>query len=113
MSATVTIDQLTPVITKAASDPAFRAELLSNPSAALSSAGISIPSGASVKVVEDSQNLRYAVVPSRPSDLTDTDIQELVAASVPSATTVENKILAYAHLVAKSWLDSALQSQLL
>lgn len=107
------MDQLAVVIGKAASDSAFRAELLSSPASALQSAGVSIPSGASVKAVEDAQNARYAVVPSRPSDLSDADLATLTAESLPTPGSVEEKILSYAQLVAKSWTDSALRSQLL
>lgn len=104
---TVTMDQVASVIGKAASDPAFRAELLSSPASTL---GLS---GFSVKVVENTENARYLVLPSRPSGLSDADLQAAVAESLPSPKSVEDKIASYAQLVAKSWTDSALRSQLL
>ena len=104
---TVTMDQLASVMGKAASDPAFRAELLSSPAATL---GLS---GSNVKVVENTENARYLVLPSRPADLSDADLQTAIAEVLPSPSSVEDKIASYAQLVAKSWTDSALRSQLL
>lgn len=104
---TVTMDQLASIMGKAASDPTFRAELLSSPAATL---GLS---GSNVKVVENTETARYLVVPSRPADLSDADLQTAIAEVLPSPSSVEDKIASYAQLVAKSWTDSALRSQLL
>lgn len=110
---TVTIDQLSSVVNQAATDPSFRAALLANPSATLQSAGIPIPAGASVKVVEDTQNLRYAIVSARPDDLSDADLAAATSESIVNDGSVAGNIAVYAQLVAKSWTDSALRSSLL
>ncbi len=110
---TVTIDQISSVVNQAVTDPAFRAQLLADPSATLESAGISIPAGASVKVVEATQNLRYAVVPSRPDGISDADLATATSESLPKDGSVQDDIAAYSQLVAASWTDSALRSSLL
>lgn len=110
---TVTIDQLSSVVEQAVIDPAFRAQLLAEPSATLESAGIAIPAGASVKVVEAAQNVRYVVVPSRPDGISDADLATATAESLPKDGSVQDDIAAYSQLVAASWTDGALRSSLL
>lgn len=110
---TVTIDQLSSVVNQAVTDPAFRAQLLADPSATLESAGIPIPAGASVKVVEATQNLRYAVVASRPAGISDADLATATSESLPKDGSVQDDIAACSQVVAASWTDSALRSSLL
>ncbi len=112
-TSTVTVDQLSSVVSKAASDRAFRAQLLANPSATLQSAGVEIPAGAKVKVVEDTQNLRYLIVSARPEGISDADLATATSESIANDGSVAAKIAVYAQLVAKSWTDSALRSSLL
>lgn len=112
-TSTVTVDQLSSVVNQAATDPAFRAELLANPSATLQSAGISIPAGATVKIVEDTQSLRYAIVSARPDDISDADLATATSESIANDGSVAGNIAVYAQLVAKSWTDSSLRSSLL
>ena len=110
---TVTVDQLSSVVDKAVSDPAFRAQLLANPSATLQSAGVSIPAGARVKIVEDTQNLRYLAVSDRPADISDADLATATSETIANDGSVAAKIAVYTQLVAKSWTDSSLRSSLL
>ena len=48
------------VIAKAWSDTAFKSRLLSNPKAVLIEAGVEVPAGVSVKVVEDTETTRIS-----------------------------------------------------
>ena len=57
------------VVAKAWSDEAFKAKLLSDPHAALSEAGIEVPKGITVKVVENTGDTTYLVLPVPPEDL--------------------------------------------
>lgn len=111
-TSTCTVDQLSSVVNQAATDPAFRAELLGNPSATLQSAGISIPVGVSVNVVEDTQNVRYAIVSARPDGISDADLATATSESIANDGSVAASIAVYAQLVAKSWTDSSLRSSL-
>lgn len=112
-TSTVTVDRLSSVVHQAVTDPAFRAQLLANPSATLQRAGISIPAGASLKVVEPTQSLRYAIVPARPDGISDADLATLTSESIVNDGSVAGNVAAYAHLVAKSWTDSSLRASLL
>ena len=51
------------VVAKAWSDSAFKAKLLKDPHAVLIEAGIEVPAGVSVKVVEETETARYFILP--------------------------------------------------
>jgi hypothetical protein len=52
----------------AKADPAFKAELLANPAAALKAEGIDVPAGMAVTVVENTDKQFHLVLPPVPSD---------------------------------------------
>ena len=56
------------IIAKAWRDPAFKAELVANPAAALKSEGIDVPDGMAVTVVENTDKQFHLVLPPVPSD---------------------------------------------
>ncbi len=56
------------VIAKAWRDPAFKAELIANPAAALKAEGIDVPAGMTVTVLENTDKLFHLVLPPVPSD---------------------------------------------
>jgi hypothetical protein len=56
------------IIAKAWRDPAFKAELIANPAAALKAEGIDLPAGMAVTVVENTDKLFHLVLPPVPSD---------------------------------------------
>lgn len=61
-------DPKSAVIQKALTDPAFKAELLKNPAAAVEKAtGLKLPPGVQIKIVEDSaSNVHLVLPPSAP-----------------------------------------------
>ena len=67
------------VIAKAWSDPAFKARLLSNPQAALVEAGVEVPAGVTVKVVEDTETTRHLILPPPPEGELSEEALEKVA----------------------------------
>ena len=56
------------IIAKAWRDPAFKAELIANPAAALKAEGIDVPAGMAMTVVENTDKQFYLVLPPSPSD---------------------------------------------
>jgi hypothetical protein len=64
------------VIGQAMSDPIFRKKLLADPVSALKSAGVEVPDGISVQVVEDTATLVHVVLPAVEPDgaLADNDL---------------------------------------
>ncbi len=52
------------LIAKALTDPAFKAELLKNPNAAVEKAtGVKVPAGVTIKIVEDTASAVHLVLP--------------------------------------------------
>jgi Nitrile hydratase, alpha chain len=67
------------LIARAWKDVAFKNELLSNPKAALESEGISLPDNLEVRVVEETANAFYLVIPVQPSGVEELSEAELEA----------------------------------
>ena len=67
------------IIAKAWRDPAFKAELIANPAAALQAEGIEVPEGMTVTVVENTDKQFHLVLPPVHSDELSEDDLEAVA----------------------------------
>lgn len=72
------------VIAKARSDPGFKKQLVTNPTAALVAAGVVVPAGVTVKVVENTEKLLHLVLPSE-SALSESELAS-VAGGMPAIT---------------------------
>jgi hypothetical protein len=72
------------VIARAWTDSSFKARLLADPRAALAEAGLSLPAGIKVQVLEDTATLTHLVIRQRPSGaLSDEDLRR-VAGGLPA-----------------------------
>jgi len=60
--------ELAKIIAKTWRDPAFKAELIANPGAALKAEGIDVPAGMAVTVVENTDKQFHLVLPPVPTD---------------------------------------------
>ena len=67
------------IIAKAWRDPAFKAEMIANPTAALKAEGIDVPAGMTVTVVENTDKQFHLVLPPAPSGELSEDDLEAVA----------------------------------
>jgi len=65
------------IIAKAWRDPAFKAKLMADPHGAIEQAGIAIPAGLTVKVVENSETHVHLVLPPRPGELSDASLERV------------------------------------
>src|SRR5262249_51776509 len=74
------------VIARAWRDPAFKAQLLADPVAALKQAGIPVPDGMTVKVVEDTNTQVHLVLPPKPVGELSDEALDRVAAGNACAT---------------------------
>lgn len=71
------------IIEKAWRDPAFKAQLIANPAAALKAEGIDVPDGVTVTVVEDGDNHFHMVLPPAPAEeLSDEDLEAVTGGVV-------------------------------
>jgi intracellular multiplication protein IcmD len=110
--ATTTMEQVANVITKAATDPTFRNQLLNSAATALQSQGIILPEGMSLQVLENSSTLANLVIPAKPADSSGDATQE--ASSLAASVTAPNSALdAWAKLVIDSWQNADLKQRLL
>jgi hypothetical protein len=105
-----TISQLTSVIERAASDPAYRSALIQSTNATLESAGVSIPAGLTVQVAQNTDEIRNLVLYAKPS-LSSEDTQQLEA-MLSQASSPTTQLEAFAKLTIDSWGDSQLRSRL-
>jgi hypothetical protein len=66
------------IVAKAWRDPSFKAKLLADPQGTLRQAGVSIPAGVTVNVVENTGTHFHFVLPAKPSGaLTDEALDKL------------------------------------
>lgn len=69
------INQMGEVILKAWTDEDFKQRLIADPATVLQQSGVEVPPGVSVKVLEDTDEVNYFVVPTPPADLEISDFQ--------------------------------------
>jgi hypothetical protein len=65
------------VVAKAWSDPSYKAKLLADPRAALTAAGVAVPAGVAIQVVEDTDKVAHLVLPPRPTELSEEDLKKV------------------------------------
>ncbi len=77
------------VIERAWRDPAFKRRLLAEPEAVFAEAGVPVPAGRKIKIVEDSNAVSHFVLPTPPGDagLTDADLDAVAGASLINCQT--------------------------
>ena len=66
-------------------DEGFKKKLLADPAATLKAEGAVLPAGLTIKVVENTDKVFHLVIPAKPADLSDEDLDK-VAAGLLSAT---------------------------
>lgn len=64
----VPADAYAKLVRKVWDDPAFKAKLIANPAEGLASAGVPVPAGVTIKVVEDTDDLVHLVLPPHPEE---------------------------------------------
>ena len=77
------------VIARAWRDPAFKAKLIADPQAVLREAGMAVPAGATVKVVQNTGTHLHFVLPPKPvGQLSDEALDEVAggAGAMPGKT---------------------------
>jgi hypothetical protein len=63
------------IIAKCWEDTGFKQRLLADPAATLKAEGMQVPAGLSIKAVENTDNLFHLVIPAKPAELSDEDLQ--------------------------------------
>ena len=65
------------VIAKCWSDEIFKRKLLTDPAATLKEEGAELPAGLTVKAVENTDKVFHLVIPAKPTDLSDEDLDKV------------------------------------
>lgn len=76
------------IVARSWSDAGFRAQLLADPTATLTANGFHMSDGKHVEIVEDSDTVVHLVLPQRPSELSDEELDSVAGGymSFPCAT---------------------------
>jgi len=68
------------IIAKCWADPAFKAKLRADPAAVLQAEGLAVPAGLRLRVVEDTPQCVHWVLPARPRELSDDELDQVAVA---------------------------------
>ena len=68
---------LSQLVAKCWADEAFKQKLLTDPVATLKAEGIELPAGLDVKVFENTDQVFHLVIPAKPNDLSDEDLDKV------------------------------------
>ena len=71
------------IIAKCWADEAFKTKLLADPAATLKAEGAEVPAGLTVKAVENTDQVFYLVIPAKPTDLSDEDLDKVAGGGIP------------------------------
>jgi hypothetical protein len=78
----------TRLVARAMKDKAFRTRLLADPMATLKEAGVALPEGMTVRVVENTAKVVHMVLPASVDDqLSDAELERIAAGIYPIART--------------------------
>jgi hypothetical protein len=65
------------IIAKCWADEGFKQKLSAKPVATLKAEGVDVPDGVSVKVLENTDKVFHLVIPPKPTDLSDQDLENV------------------------------------
>jgi hypothetical protein len=78
--------KMSQIIAKCWADESFKQKLLADPAATLKAEGIDFPAGLSIRAVENADKVFHLVIPAKPTDLSDEDLDK-VAGGVKDTST--------------------------
>lgn len=69
--------KLQQLLAKCWADEAFKMQMLADPMATLKAEGVTPPAGLTIKVVENTADVQYLIIPLKPSELSDDDLEKV------------------------------------
>jgi len=78
--------QIQQIIAKCWSDESFKQKVLADPTAILKAEGVSLPEGVSVATLENTDKVLYLVIPAKPTELSDEDLDKVAGGDVDSCS---------------------------
>ena len=73
--------KMSQIIAKSWADESFKAKLLADPATVLKAAGLDVPPGVTVKALENTDKTLHLVIPAKPADLSDEQLDDVAAGS--------------------------------
>jgi len=70
------------IIARCWEDEEFKKRLIADPAKILDAEGVSVPDGVSIRVVEDTEQIRTLIIPSAPSHLDDDQLKGITGGAV-------------------------------
>jgi len=74
--------QIQQLIAKCWSDENFKHKLLADPAAVLKAEGVAVPAGVTVKALENTDKLLHLLIPAKPTDLSDADLDQVAGGTI-------------------------------
>jgi hypothetical protein len=71
--------KLQQLIARTWADDSFKQKLLADPAAILATEGLPVPAGITMKVMENTDKVCYLVIPAKPTDLSESDLESVAA----------------------------------
>jgi hypothetical protein len=69
--------KMSQLIAKCWADEGFKQKLLADPAATLKAEGVELPAGLSIKALENTDKVFHLVIPAKPTDLSDEDLDKV------------------------------------
>ena len=74
--------KMSQLMAKCCADEGFKQKLLADPAATLKAEGVELPAGLSVKALENTDKVFHLVIPAKPTDLSDEDLDKVAGGFV-------------------------------
>ena len=96
-------------LNKVWTDAAFRARLESNPKAVLKEMGGQVPDDLEIKVVRDTDRVKYLHIPSPPpeGEISDADLEQAQGGTTPACISVATLVITAASITISAFLSKA------
>ena len=73
--------KMSQLIAKCWADEGFKQKLLADPAATLKAEGVDLPDGLTVKALENTDSVFHLVIPAKPTELSDDDLDKVAGGS--------------------------------
>jgi hypothetical protein len=73
--------KMSQLIAKCWADEGFKQKVLADPAATLKAEGVELPAGLSLKAHENTEKVVHLIIPAKPTDLSDEDLDKVAAGS--------------------------------
>ena len=84
--------KMSQLIAKCWADEGFKRKLLATPAPMLKAEGVELPAGLSIKALENTDKVVHLVIPAKPTELSDADLDKMAGGTRGPGTQTEDDI---------------------